>query len=265
LSILNLHFFHTIRGCKRPMKTRIFFIVFLMVAYFSYGQKVTNVKAELIGTDVKITFDLTGKTSADLFEVRLFASHNNFTEPLKMISGSAGKSIKPGNNLSILWKAKEELVNFKGEITFEVRATLMGGYYIVSNPSSTSKFKKGKLLPINWNGGEPGEKVKIELVKSNVVISTISESVGNQGSYIWTIPKSTKPSKEYQVRITNTSDVDSKGLSKAFRVKGKSAAPYILVPLVLAGGAGAYVATQGGGTGPVTPPTETLPTPPNPQ
>jgi hypothetical protein len=245
------------------MKFTAVFLAFSFIATIGHSQKVNNVKAELDGDNVKITFDLEAQNSSDLFEVKLFASHNNFSEPLKLISGTAGKSIKPGRFQVITWKAKEELVNFKGEITFEVRATLMGAYYTVTNPTSSGKFKKGKLMPINWQGGNSGEKVKIELVKLNQPVATISEGVGNQGSYIWTIPKNIKPSKAYQVRISSTSDVDSKGLSKAFTVKGKSAAPYIIITLALGGGA-AYYFLKPTEPGPVVTETTALPRPPNP-
>jgi hypothetical protein len=246
------------------MRYHLLLLAGVLISSAAYCQRVNNVRATIDGSNVKITYDLEGTSSTDLFEIKLYSSQNNFSDPLKIVAGSAGKSIKPGKDLVITWSAKEELVNFKGEITFEVRATVMGGYYTITNPTSSSKFKKGKLLPINWQGGNSNEKVKIELVKLNQPIATISESVGNQGSYIWTIPKGTKPSKSYQVRITNTSDVDSRGLSKAFNIKGKSAAPYILIPLALGGGAAAYVLTQGSNSS--KPPVESnaLPRPPNP-
>ncbi|HLF35417.1 MAG TPA: Ser-Thr-rich GPI-anchored membrane family protein, partial [Cyclobacteriaceae bacterium] len=164
-----------------------------------------------------------------------------------------------------IWKAQEELVNFKGQIIFEVRASLLGGYYTITDPKASARFKKKKLMSINWTGGNAGERVKIELVRAGVPDITISESVGNQGNYIWTIPKNTKPSKSYQVKISNTADLTSQGLSKAFRIKGKSGAGIVVFTL-LAGGAGAaYVLSQeggGGGNGPID---EALPLPPIPQ
>lgn len=246
-----------------------FFTIFFACFFLSYwvsAQRVNNVRAAMDGNNVKILYNLEDPNSAARYDIKLYCSFNNFSEPLKLVSGSTGKNIKPGVNLAITWTAQEELVNFKGDVTFEVRATLIGSYYTITNPSSVSKFKKGKLMPINWQGGESGDQIKIELVKLSQTIAVISESVGNQGSYIWTIPKSMKPSGAYQVKISKTSDVDSQGISKMFRVKGKSAAPYILIPLLIGGGVGAYIMTQGGGPGPepVNPPEKGLPLPPTP-
>ena len=245
-----------------------FLLAGMFITGYAFGQRVSNVKASLDGSNVKISFDLEGVSPSDLFEVKLFSSEDNFSEPLKMVTGGVGKGVKPGNGIEITWNAQDELQNFKGDITFEVRASVMGGYYTVTNPTSSSKFKKGKLMPINWQGGDPGEKVKIELMSLNQTAATISENVGNQGSYIWTIPKNIKPARSYQIRISNTSDVDSQGLSKMFAIKGKTPVAFILIPVAIGAGVAAYIFTKPG-SGPESNPgggggDKVLPTPPNP-
>jgi hypothetical protein len=236
-----------------------------LISTIAYSQRVTNVRAAMDGVDVRITYDLESSNLTDLFEVNLYCDQNNFTEPLKLVSGALGKGIKGGKDQVIIWKAREELVNFRGQVVFEVRATMLGGYYSVTQPGSTSKFKKGKLMTINWTGGTQGERVKIELIQSNHTRATISEGVSNQGNYIWTVPKDIKPSKGYQVKISNTADVISQGISKAFAIKGKSAAAFILIPVLAAGGGAAYYLSQNGGENkPPVDGTQALPLPPNP-
>ena len=171
------------------MKKFSAFIVFILFSIIAFGQQVSNVRAEKDGDNVRIVYDLEGTSSDAMFDVNIYSSHNNFTTPLKLITGDVGKRIKPGKSYEIIWRAKEELVNYRGEVIFEIKAIVMGGYYVVNNPNTSSSFKRGKLMPINWSGGNPGDNVKIELFKNTGKTETISESVTNQGSYVWTIPK----------------------------------------------------------------------------
>ncbi|HLF35183.1 MAG TPA: GPI anchored serine-threonine rich family protein [Cyclobacteriaceae bacterium] len=237
-----------------------------LISVGAFSQRVTNVRASMDGVNVRIVYDLESGSSSDLFEISLLSDHNNFTDPLKLVSGAVGKGIKPGKDQVISWRAQEELVNFRGQVVFEVRAAILGGYYTITLPTSSDKIKKGKLMTINWTGGNVGERVKIELIQTTGTAATISESVGNQGNYTWTVPKNLKPSKNYKVRITNTSDALSQGLSKAFSIKGKSAAVFILIPVLAAGGGAAVLMSQddGGGNNPPDGENLALPLPPNP-
>lgn len=211
----------------------------MAVVFFGYsaGQSINNVRAEKMGDNVKILYDLQGGSPEALFDVAIYGSHNNFTAPLTLVTGDIGKRIQPGNNREVIWRAKEELINYRGEVIFEVKATVMGGYYSINNPGASSSFKRGKLMPINWSGGATGENVKIELYKNQVKSETISESISNQGSYVWTIPKGLKTGSGYQVKISNTRDYEQQGISKTFKLKKFPVGITVFVGAAAIGGA----------------------------
>ncbi len=247
------------------MRRLLFFMAAVAISTISAAQQVSNVHAELSGSNVKITYDLLSDSPSSLFEVNLYSSVDNFSAPLKLVTGDVGKSIKPGKGHTILWKIQEELGTYKGEITWEVRALLLGDYYTITNPTSYSKIKKGKTLMINWQGGNPAEKVEVQLLRSGFLVSKINDNLPNQGSYNWLIPKTMKPSKDYHVKIINTSNTQFAGISKSFKIGGKFPVALVIIPSVAVIGAVAYLATQKPPV--VIPPVENntaLPTPPVP-
>ncbi|MFC2124912.1 Ser-Thr-rich GPI-anchored membrane family protein, partial [Bacteroidota bacterium] len=119
-------------------------------------------------------------------------------------------------------------------VIFEVRATLVGGYYEFQIPSAYSKFKKGGLMTVNWSGGEPAEKVMIDLYKGDSKFSAITPNVENEGKFVWTVPKQVKSGGDYKVKITNTSNYNNTGISAEFKISPK-------IPMVAKVGVGAAV------------------------
>lgn len=223
----------------------------LLIFLFSFAplhaQKVGNVRAEKDGEYVRIQYDLEGEDPADQYEVELYASHNNFTSPLEMVTGDVGKGIKPGPDKLVIWRPSEELDAYTGEIVFEIRATLAGAYYRITSPTSSSKVKKGKTMAIRWTGGASSENVRIELKRFNGRVETIADNTGNSGNYIWTLPKSIKGGKGYQVQIVNTGDATKQGTSKTFKVGGGVPLVLLIAAPVVAGGVIAAVLLGGGG------------------
>lgn len=210
------------------------------------AQQVSNINAEMDGNEVKITYDLLSNDPSGLFEIELYASHNNFISPLEKVSGDVGKNIKPGDEKIIIWRPYEELTDFSGEIIFEVRATLIGGYYQVTHPASSSKFKKKRVMPIEWKGGKSSEQVLIEIVKYGSPVLTIADRVTNSGSYKWTVPKDFTTGAGYQVKITNVNDPSLAGSSKVFKVAGGIPTWLLVGVPVVVGGAVAGVVMSGG-------------------
>lgn len=102
---------------------RILLALLIFCAYQASGQRLENIRAEAIagGDRVAITFDITGGQEGQKFRVSIYGSHNNFSAPLQLVSGDVGE-ITPGKNKRVEWNAKNELVEFNGNVTFEVRA-----------------------------------------------------------------------------------------------------------------------------------------------
>ncbi len=221
-------------------------LLLILIQTTIHAQKVQNVRAEKDGDYVKIIYDLEGEDSVDKYDVELYGSHNNFTAPLQMVTGDIGENIAPGQDKLVIWRPREELSTYTGEIVFEVRATVMGAYYKINAPTSASKFKKGKSMTIRWSGGEPSEKLRIELKRYDGRVETIAGTVDNSGSYTWTAPKSIKGGKGYQVQIVNTSDAAKKGTSKTFKVSGGIPVAVLIAAPVVVGGVIAAVLLSGG-------------------
>lgn len=233
----------------------------IMFSWSVFGQKVTNVKAALENDKVIITYDLEGKSPTDRYSISLLSSVNNFTEPLQEVEGEVGAGIRPGTGLTITWNARKEVDNFNGNVTFEVKATLMTGFFTIKIPSASGKYKKGKALNINWSGGNDKESVKIELLKSDKPVALINDHTGNTGSYKWEIPRKTKSSANYRIKITDLTNPGFSGLSGNFKISSKLPVAYIIIPGVVVLGTIAYLVTRDHST-----PVENnnaLPVPPN--
>jgi len=232
-----------------------FFFTFLIPVLFSnyaFSQEIKNIRAAREGEMVAIYFDLAGKTDSDVFGVQIFCSFNNYAEPLQFIMGDVGNRVSAGTGKKASWDFTKELGSYKGEVIFEVRATLVGGFYEFQTPSTYSKFKKGGLMPLNWSGGDPGDKVMIDLYKGDSKYSTITQSMENEGKFSWTVPKKAKSGGDYKVKITNTSNYNNTGMSAEFKISPK-------IPMALKVGAGVAIlgvvgilASGGGGEDPGT-------------
>jgi hypothetical protein len=199
------------------------------------AQRVENVKAEVIGEGEKviITYDLIGAGENQKFKVQLYGSHNNYAAPLSLVTGDVGRDrdLTPGPNKRIEWSAKSELKDFSGDVTFEVRADLVAAAFVMQNPSGGTKVKRGKTLQISWQGGTPGENVRLDLMQGGSVVSQIA-STRNSQSYTWAVPKSTAKASNYQVRLSGESGSVTSG---NFTVKSKSKVALIVLPIVAVG------------------------------
>ena len=191
------------------------------------AQKIENVKATINGDDIIITYDLSGKEGQE-FKINLYVSNNNFSKPLIKASGDIGSKITPGKDKRVVWNAKNELPEYKGDLIIEVRGEAGGS------------IKRGKLMNISWTGGTPGETVELSLFKGGEVKEKISEQ-SNNGVYSWQVPKKTK-SGSYQLKLTG----NSSGFAMSTNFKIKPRTPFIvkLLPF-LAVGAVAYVVLGG--------------------
>jgi YD repeat-containing protein len=81
----------------------------------------------------------------------------------------------------------------------------------VVTPSGGQGWLAASNLPISWSySGDPGSTVKIELLKSGQLNTTIAASapVGNNGSgsYSWPVPSNQAPGADYSIRVTSVSN-----------------------------------------------------------
>lgn len=184
------------------MARLILIIAWLLVLAFCplQAQQLSNLSAVQSGNEVVIAYRLTGETGK-AYHVTLFSSHNNFDSPLKFVEGAVNNQrLQPGNH-TIRWNALDELKNFDGELTFEIRAVVAPPLFR-NVKTSSQKVKRGKELTINWEG-ESSEPVKVELVKGThrTVLGN-----GNQGKFTHTVSRKMKTGT-YQVMLSSTGEV----------------------------------------------------------
>ena len=137
------------------------FLLGLLMPLAGVCQKIENLKAVSEGNKIIITYDISGGVTGDSYEVSLYASHNNYSSPLKLTSGEIGKGVTEGRGKRIEWEAKAELGDYKGELSFEVRAEVIAAFALLNKVISA---KRGKTVPVSWRGGNKNREVKIELL-----------------------------------------------------------------------------------------------------
>lgn len=240
-----------------------FFIVFsLAMLSFSnsaYSQTISNVVATMRGDMIVVEYDLISNSSATEFKISLYGSHNNYREPIRFVTGDVGERVMPGSRRTIMWAVKNELINFTGDIQFEVR----GEPVIIIRPFAFVKPIEGSLnkrttkLNLEWTGGGQSENVQLQLIQADQTKNTIG-TVVNTGTYTWKIPSNTPPGT-YHVALIGTSGSAS---SMSFQIKPKYNLIVKLLPILVIGG---VVASQlgGGGGGGTSGGSNDLPTPPN--
>lgn len=225
---------------------RIPLLLVLFIASFQLSaQRLENIRAEAIngGEIVNITYDITGVPANQKFRISVYGSHNNYSTPLTQVSGDIN-DVTPGTNKKIVWNARGEMVEYNGDVTFELRADPIVASLAVKTPTGV---KKGKTTTITYEGVAPGENVKLELVKSGVVVNQIGTTT-DQFKYAWTVPADVDKASDYQVRLTAGSRTTTSG---SFAIKPKSKAWMYIVPAVVVTGVVVFLVAKpkkGGGT-----------------
>lgn len=235
--------------------SKTFTLLILCFYIFSAtGQSVENVKAEVTqGNKVIITYDLRGNPEKEQFKVRIYSSHNNYSSPLVRVSGDVSDdfSIRPGTGKQVVWDAAQELGSFSGEMAFEVR-TEVYQMLTLTKPAAGKSVRRGSKTSIHWTGGEPSEKIKIDLLKGGTTLSTLG-TVNNSGTFNWSIPKTMEKGTDYTLRFSGTSGATT---SDPFSIHAKyPMALKIAVPAAVVVGAIVLITKSG---------SENLPAPPEP-
>jgi hypothetical protein len=217
----------------------------LFVCHIASSQSVEDIRAEVSGDLVIITYDLKGDISGQKFDVEVFSRHNNYVSALKLVSGDVGKNIEPGFNRRVEWKAKDELKNFSGTIDFEIRATLIYSPVTILHPSMGSSFKKGKPMEIRWKGGLSTEKFNIEVYQGTLKVQEYLNQSNDTKKVTWMVPKTSSKGMNYEVGITSINNPSNLARASDLKLKSGGGAVKILVPMVLIGGAAYYFLFMG--------------------
>jgi len=75
----------------------------------------------------------------------------------------------------------------------------------VTSPNGGEAWQRGSIHPITWtSSGDVGSNVKIEVLKSGILVQTLSSSTPNDGSFSWTISPGLVNGPDYRIRINST-------------------------------------------------------------
>lgn len=201
----------------------------LLIPVASFAQKIENIRAEAEADKIIVTYDLVQGQSGDAYSVFLYSSFNNFRSPLTKVSGDVGQGVREGKGKRIVWEARTEIGNFKGQLTFEVEAILVAPLTLKSDVTST---KRGGSIPVSWRGGDQHQNVKIELLKGGTVVSALG-TVQNNGAFAWQVSSNQKTGSDYTLRLVCGSETAT---SATFSIKPKIPMwVKIAVPAVIVG------------------------------
>jgi len=217
------------------MKLILFLICTVSISAFS--QKIENLKAVPVGDRIVITYDLNAEVPGDKYDIQIYCSYNNFSNPLKYIRGDVGNGLPPGSGKRIEWEAKAELGNYQGDLSFEIRAEVKA---IFAFKNSVTNTKRGKPLTLAWRGGLKSEEVKVTLLKEGVEQSSLA-TVSNNGDYQWTVPTKQKTGDGYQVRLVNGKETIT---SERFSIRHKVPTIVKILPVVVIGAVVAFLGSK---------------------
>lgn len=210
---------------------RWFFLAVLIVFSLPlFGQRKENLRAAFANGKVTILYNVTGGKERQTYSIQVFGSHNNYSSPLRLVTGDVGDGVKGGNDRKVVWDAEAELVTFSGGITFRIQGELVPLKLNVIRPAVGGTLRRGKGVLILWEGGLPDQNVRIELFRGNERVTLAGDSK-NTGSYSWNVPKDLAKGP-YTLHMNCGQE---KTISEIFTVKAK-------IPMGLKVAAGVLVA-----------------------
>ena len=201
---------------------------FLCFPLLALSQKLENLKAVAQGDKIIVTYDISQSNAGDKFDIALYASHNNFSSPLQRVNGDVGRGQTPGKDKRIEVDAKNEIANYKGELSFEVRAEVVAMFALTTRMGS---IKRGKEQSLDWRGGSKAQDVKIELLKAGVSEGIVG-TIANNGNYRWSVPAKQKTGTDYQLRLINGREMIT---TEEFAIRHKVPTVVKIIPIAIVG------------------------------
>ena len=97
----------------------------------------------------------------------------------------------------------------------------------VTNPTLGLVYNVGESRVVRWtHTSATGPNVKIELLKTGVLVNTISSNTPNDNAFAYTVPNVTT-GNDYQVRVTDLSNASNTGISPTFTIQGSTPPPVL--------------------------------------
>jgi len=207
---------------------RILPLLLVFAFSLSYSQTIENLTYKVEGNQIRISYDLIGD-AGELYEVTIYSSADNFTDPITSANGDIGQDVSPGRGKTVMWDAKSDLGEFRGSLSLNVKAELITFVNFLSIAEG-QKIKKGSNYEILWEGGPRGN-IKLELYNGATKVSDLGETI-NSGKYTWAIPKSAESGKTFRIRASSG---ERAAFSPEFKISGKVPVWMIAAPVAAVG------------------------------
>lgn len=125
--------------------------------------------------------------------------------------------------------------NWRFEVVFEgetYETTFQVGHIItLTEPNNISFWQPGAVMTITWQDNLPGN-VRIDLLKSGLLSTTITATTPSDGSHIWTIPVSSTIGLGYQIRVADVVDTAVFAASQPFAIGHQDQFNNLFLPLI---------------------------------
>jgi len=172
-----------------------------------------------LSTVSRVQISLSGPQST---EVTLNLSGNSVSHTIEdLVKGSYSVKVSLKNSKGTLLYQQSKTVEVSAGAmanpTFNNFTALNLSLY-VSSPSGSLSLTDGQTISIDWDASHPAEPVKIQLMRSNSAVSTISAST-KSSPLSWTIPSNLTTSDKYSIKVSYVSDASVSSSSNNIAIK----------------------------------------------
>ena len=202
-------------------------VLSLAIGWICNAQEVSIKSVSTQGGNVIVKYDLADIDPNHKYTLSLYASTDDYVQPLESVSGDIGVDIAVGGSKQVTWRAKEELGElFAGNVTIELKGKLYIPFVELYDFENIDSFKRGRPYNLTWAAGRGNDVLTIDLFNDDKEIVHTFTNVANVGEYNLVIPKDIKPGKDYRLRFTDQKNKDDVVYTSDFSVKRKI--PFVL-------------------------------------
>ncbi|HTJ53249.1 MAG TPA: Ser-Thr-rich GPI-anchored membrane family protein [Cyclobacteriaceae bacterium] len=219
--------------------------LFVVIAFGAEAQKMMIEKIEIAREKLIVHYILDDSNTANNYQVSLYSSKDNFAAPLTRVTGDVGNEVKPGAQKKIEWNILQELGNYKGPLSLELRGGIFVPIVKLTGFSSAIKYKRGKTYPILWTSGNMGGQIDIDLLDGQERVNS-DRNIPNTGKYEYAIPGSVKAGSNYRLKFTNTRNRDEYVYSPTFKIVHRIPTLVKAAGVVIVGGVAFVLGASGG-------------------
>lgn len=219
-------------------------LLLCVLSFAANAQEVKIMQVELQANgDVAVSYKLTDERPDKKYSLYLYASTDNYIQPLQKVSGDVGVNLALGDK-KLIWHAKEELgVLFKGGVSLELKGNTYVPFITLDGFDDYKVLKRGKEYDVTWTGGRGDNVLVFELYQGENKVKVFEERP-NVGNTTIVVPKDVKPGR-YKFKISDNRNKDEVVYTMDFRVKRKIPLLLDLGLAAVVGGAVIYLTGSG--------------------